>query len=58
MMNKVIVDQKLNAGLKKSTAGGTRQRNLNRHAEGLSTETTLHFYTVLYFKANIQCTKI
>jgi hypothetical protein len=35
MMNKVILDHNLNAGLKKSTAGGTRQRNLNRHAEGL-----------------------
>jgi hypothetical protein len=32
-MNKAIIDQNLNA--EKSTAGETRQRNLNRHAEGL-----------------------
>jgi hypothetical protein len=37
MMNKVILDQNLNAGLEKSTAGETRQRNLNHHAEGLNT---------------------
>jgi hypothetical protein len=34
MMTEVILDLNLNAGWK-STAGETRQRNLNRHAEGL-----------------------
>jgi hypothetical protein len=35
MMNKVILDQNLNAGLKK-VPKETRQQNLNRHAEGLN----------------------
>jgi hypothetical protein len=38
MVNKVILDQNLNAGLKK-VPQETRQRNLNCHAEGLTTST-------------------